>query len=60
MFIIINLETEEGRRNFEVDVKRFIDLYPGSIVKPGELFDFKRFYALEALRSGKDTASFDP
>ncbi|CAK64457.1 unnamed protein product (macronuclear) [Paramecium tetraurelia] len=30
------LTTEEGRRQFEVNVNRFIDLYPGAIVREGE------------------------
>jgi len=34
-------------------------LYPGSVTKPGEKFDFERFYALHALRTGKDVSKFD-
>jgi hypothetical protein len=51
--------TEEGRRNFEAEVTRFIDLYPGALVRPGEKFDFERFYALDAIKNGKDTSRFD-
>ena len=55
-----NLETDEGRRAFESEVNRFIELYPGSIVKEGEQFNFKEFYARWALANGKDTNKMDP
>jgi hypothetical protein len=54
-----DLESEAGRRNFEAEVKRFIDLYPGAIVKEGEQFNFQEFYARRALRLGKDTSKLD-
>jgi hypothetical protein len=55
-----NLETDEGRRAFESEVHRFIELYPGSIVKEGEQFNFKEFYAKWAIGNGKDTSRMDP
>ena len=35
LILKLSLATEEGRRQFEINVNRFIDLYPGSIVKEG-------------------------
>ena len=54
------LDTEEGRREFENKVQKFINMYPGSIVPEGESFDFKQFYAKHAILHGKDTGKFDP
>ncbi|CAD8125101.1 unnamed protein product [Paramecium sonneborni] len=53
------LTTEEGRRQFEINVNRFIQLYPGSIVKEGDKFDFQRFYALEAINNNRDLSKYD-
>lgn len=50
-----NLGTTEGRAKFEAEVNRFIRIYPGTVVKSGEKFDFNRFYAAEALVNGRDT-----
>lgn len=55
-----NLDTEEGKRGFESEVNRFIDLYPGSIVKEGEQFNFREFYARDAIARGKDVSRLDP
>ncbi|CAK62649.1 unnamed protein product (macronuclear) [Paramecium tetraurelia] len=55
----LNQPLEEGRRQFEVNVNRFIDLYPGAIVREGEKFDFQRFYALEAINNNRDLSKFD-
>lgn len=54
-----NLETDEGKRAFEAEVNRFIDLYPGTIVREGEQFNFKEYYAKYAILTGKDTSRFD-
>lgn len=32
---IISIETEEGKRRFEIEVQRFLSLYPGAVVKEG-------------------------
>eukprot|EP01016_Furgasonia_blochmanni_P002649 TRINITY_DN1102_c0_g1_i1.p1 TRINITY_DN1102_c0_g1~~TRINITY_DN1102_c0_g1_i1.p1 ORF type:complete len:370 (+),score=147.36 TRINITY_DN1102_c0_g1_i1:135-1244(+) len=55
----INLNTEEGKREFEREVNRFIKLYPGAIVKEGEQFDFQRFYVQWAITNGKDVSRYD-
>jgi len=55
-----DLNNEEGRRQFEVRVNKFIQLHPGSIVPEGEAFNFKEFYAKWAIANGKDTSRFDP
>jgi len=63
-----SLETEEGKRRFEIDVQRFLSLYPGAVVKEGyfiifnqfrEAFDFQRFYALDAIHNNRDLSRFD-
>ncbi|CAK67090.1 unnamed protein product (macronuclear) [Paramecium tetraurelia] len=46
----LNQLLKKAEDNLKVNVNRFIDLYPGSIVKEGEKFDFQRFYALEAYQ----------
>lgn len=51
-----NLATSDGRARFEAEVNRFIKIYPGTIVRSGEKFDFNRFYAAEALVNGRDTS----
>ncbi|CAD8118402.1 unnamed protein product [Paramecium sonneborni] len=53
------LSTDEGRRQFEVNVNTFIQRYPGAIVKEGDKFDFQRFYALEAINNNRDLSKFD-
>jgi hypothetical protein len=55
-----NLDREDGRRAFEEEVKKFISIYPGSIVRPGEEFNFQEFYAKYAIVNGKDTSKLDP
>jgi hypothetical protein len=54
-----NLDTEEGRRAFEAEVNRFAELYPGSITKEGEQFNFREFYARYAIVNNKDTSKLD-
>lgn len=54
-----NFDREENKRIFENEVNRFINLYPGTIVKEGEKFNFKEFYAKHALVHGKDTSKLD-
>jgi len=53
------LGTEEGRRRFEQEVHRFIKLYPGTITKPGEKFDFQKLYAKDALINNRDVSKYD-
>jgi hypothetical protein len=55
-----NLDTEEGKRSFEAEVNRYIDLYPGTVVRDGEQFNFKEYYARNAIVEGKDLSKFDP
>ena len=55
-----DLTTEEGRRQFEVAVHKFMKNYPGSIVPEGESFNFKEFYARWHIVKGKDLKKFDP
>jgi len=54
-----NLETEAGRKAFEAEVNRFAKLYPQTICKEGEQFNFQEFYAMEALVNGRDTSKVD-
>jgi len=56
----IDFNTDSGRRRFEAEVERFIKLYPGSIVREGEKFNFKEFYATEALINNRDLSRHDP
>jgi len=58
-FGTFNLDRDDGRRSFEAEVNKFIQLYPGTIVREGETFNFKEFYARNALLSGKDTSKLD-
>lgn len=55
-----NLETAEGRRAFEERINKFIELYPCTIVRKGEKFNFEEFYAKHALVNGKDTSRLNP
>lgn len=55
-----DLNTEEGRRQFETRIHKFVEVYPGAVVPEGESFNFKEFYAKWALVNGKDTSKFDP
>ena len=54
-----DIETEAGKREFEGEVNRFIELYPSTIVKPGEKFNFKRYYAQYALLNNRDISKFE-
>jgi len=54
-----DIETEAGRREFEEEMNRFTKLYPGAIVKDGEQFNFKRYYAKYAILNGRDTSKFE-
>ena len=53
-----DLDTESGRKEFEVEVERFVKLYPGAVCKVGESFDFPAFYARRALANGQDLSKF--
>jgi hypothetical protein len=54
-----NLDRDDGKRAFEAEVNKFIQMYPGTIVRQGESFNFKEFYARQALLTGKDVAKLD-
>lgn len=58
-FAGINLSTEDGKRLFEDEVKRFMRLYPGAATKPGEEFNFQKFYATWDLINGKDLTKYE-
>ncbi|KAL4480456.1 hypothetical protein ABPG74_020972 [Tetrahymena malaccensis] len=55
-----NLQTADGRAQFEKEVNTFIERYPFAVTKPGQKFDFTRFYALEDLANKRDTSKYDP
>eukprot|EP01015_Nassula_variabilis_P027161 TRINITY_DN551_c0_g1_i5.p1 TRINITY_DN551_c0_g1~~TRINITY_DN551_c0_g1_i5.p1 ORF type:complete len:324 (+),score=83.20 TRINITY_DN551_c0_g1_i5:157-1128(+) len=55
----IDLNTDAGRREFEKEVNRMIKLYPGSVVKEGQGFNFEEFYAGWAIANGKDTSKYN-
>jgi len=59
-FGVFNLDREDGRKQFEAEVNKFIQIYPGTVVRTGETFNFKEFYAKHALVTGKDTSKLDP
>lgn len=44
------LSSPSGKKEFEAEVNRFISLYPGSVVKEGDKFNFEEFYAAFALK----------
>jgi len=54
-----DFDTEAGRREFEQEANRFIQLYPGSICKENETLNFKKFYANHAILNGGDLQKFD-
>ena len=55
-----NIATADGRAQFEESVNTFIKRYPYAIVRPGEKFDFNRFYALSAINNKQDLSKYDP
>lgn len=59
-FSKFDLDSATGRKEFEAEVNRFVKLYPGSVCKEGESFDFPAFYARRALANGQDLSKFDP
>jgi hypothetical protein len=59
-FGIYNFDREDGKRKFEAEVKRFAQLYPGTIAKEGEEINFSEFYARFAIVNNKDTSKIDP
>lgn len=48
-----------GKQSFEKEVKRYIDLYPGMVVREGEEFDFQAYYVKRALETNSDLTKFD-
>jgi len=55
-----DMQTVEGRKDFEEEIRRFQRLYPGMISVEGQEFDFQRFYAKHAMEHGQELSSFDP
>jgi len=55
----VDLETEEGKREFEAKVNKLVADYPGYYVPEGESFNFATFYAKRALKEGGDLSRFD-
>lgn len=55
----LDLDTEEGRREFESKVNQLVADYPGYFVPEGESFNFNSYYAKRALKYGGDTTKFD-
>lgn len=54
-----DVETTEGRMQFENKVNTLISDFPGLVTPEGEHFDFENFYMKWSLIHGKDTARFD-
>lgn len=53
-FGALDLTKEGDRQHFESEVRRFIKLYPGSIVQEGQEFDFQQFYLEWSLANNKE------
>ena len=53
-----DLDTEEGRRQFENKVNKAIEEMPGFFVVEGESFDFDAYYARRAIRLNQDTSKY--
>jgi len=56
----MDLETADGRQQFENKINTLIQDFPGMVVPEGEKFDFENFYMRWALLHQKDTSRFDP
>lgn len=54
-----DLETTEGRSQFENKINTLIQDFPGLIVPEGNSFDFETFFMKWSLVHGKDTSRFD-
>jgi hypothetical protein len=55
----LDLETEEGRREFESKTNQLVADYPGFFVPEGESFNFNAYYAKRALKYGGELSRFD-
>lgn len=55
-----NLDTADGRLQFESKINTLIQDFPGLVVAEGETFDFEAFYMRWALLHQRDTSRFDP
>lgn len=55
----LELDTEEGKREFEAKVNQLVADYPGYFVPEGESFNFNAYYAKRALKYGGDVSRFD-
>ena len=53
-----DLDTEEGRRQFESKVNKSIEEMPGFFVIEGESFDFDAYYAKRAIKLNQDTSKY--
>lgn len=56
----MDLETTDGRQQFENKVNNLIQDFPGMVVPEGEKFDFENFYMRWSLLHQKDTSRFEP
>ena len=54
-----DLTTESGKNAFEKEVRRYIRLYPGMVVREGEEFDFEAYYISNSLDNGLDLSKYD-
>jgi len=55
-----NLDTADGRQQFESQINTLIQDFPGLVVPEGETFDFENYYMRWALYYRRDTSRFDP
>lgn len=55
----LDLTKETDRKFFEEEINRFIKLYPGAIIREGDKFDFKNFYAKIDLLNGASVEKYD-
>lgn len=54
-----DIETTEGRMQFENQINTMMQDFPGLVVPEGETFDYNAFYMKWSLIHGKDTSRFD-
>jgi len=54
-----DVETVEGRMQFENKINTLIQDFPGLVTPEGEQFDFENFYMKWTLLHGKDSSRFD-
>lgn len=54
-----DLDTADGRREFESKISKIVEDFPGMITREGEKFNFKAFYAQRAVLFNLDTTKYD-